>query len=91
MILVGLPGAGKTTFYRERFAATHRHVSKDLMPRYTKLDELAADKKFILVYPEAEGRSWGLLPEKVKTDLAFPRSVSFAGYEPNAAFSAGAR
>lgn len=31
VILIGLPGAGKTTFYRERFAATHDHVSKDLM------------------------------------------------------------
>src|SRR2546425_541678 len=29
VILVGLPGAGKTTFFRERFAATHAHVSKD--------------------------------------------------------------
>ncbi|MCI0703271.1 MAG: dienelactone hydrolase family protein [Planctomycetia bacterium] len=45
--------------------------SKDLMPKYTKLDDLAADKKFILVYPEAEGRAWGLLPDKVKADLAF--------------------
>src|SRR5438874_2502131 len=27
--------------------------SKDLMPKYTKLDDLAADKKFLLVYPEA--------------------------------------
>jgi predicted kinase len=31
VILVGLPASGKTTFYRERFAATHDHVSKDLM------------------------------------------------------------
>ena len=31
-ILAGLPGAGKTTFYRERLAATHEHVSKDRMP-----------------------------------------------------------
>jgi predicted kinase len=30
-ILVGLPGAGKSTFYRERLAPTHRHVSKDLL------------------------------------------------------------
>jgi predicted kinase len=30
---VGLPASGKTTFYRERFAATHVHVSKDLLPR----------------------------------------------------------
>ena len=35
MILIGLPGAGKTTFYRERFAATHVHVSKDLWPNAT--------------------------------------------------------
>ena len=32
VIFVGLPGSGKTTFYRERFAATHRHISKDLWP-----------------------------------------------------------
>jgi len=31
VILIGLPGAGKTTFYRTRFAPTHVHVSKDLM------------------------------------------------------------
>lgn len=31
VILIGLPGAGKTTFFRERFAATHDHVSKDLL------------------------------------------------------------
>jgi predicted kinase len=31
VILVGLPGSGKTTFYQSRFAQTHAHVSKDLM------------------------------------------------------------
>src|SRR5438876_12239022 len=30
-ILIGLAGAGKATFYRARLAATHVHVSKDLM------------------------------------------------------------
>ncbi|HEX4613785.1 MAG TPA: ATP-binding protein [Urbifossiella sp.] len=29
VVFVGLQGAGKTTFFRERFAATHTHVSKD--------------------------------------------------------------
>jgi predicted kinase len=32
VILVGLPAAGKTTFYHRYFAATHRHISKDLWP-----------------------------------------------------------
>ena len=31
VILIGLPASGKTTFYRERFAGTHAHVSKDLL------------------------------------------------------------
>jgi predicted kinase len=31
VILIGLPGSGKTTFYRERLAASHDHVSKDAM------------------------------------------------------------
>jgi predicted kinase len=29
VVLVGLQGSGKTTFFRERFATTHDHVSKD--------------------------------------------------------------
>ena len=32
VVLVGLPGSGKSTFYRRRFAATHEHISKDLWP-----------------------------------------------------------
>jgi predicted kinase len=32
VILVGLPGSGKSTFYRDRLAATHVHISKDLLP-----------------------------------------------------------
>ena len=31
VILIGLPAAGKTSFYRERFAGTHDQVSKDLL------------------------------------------------------------
>src|SRR5918992_1982657 len=31
-IFVGLQASGKSTFFRERFAATHEHVSKDLFP-----------------------------------------------------------
>jgi predicted kinase len=38
VILVGLPGAGKTTFYRQNFAASHRHVSKDLWPNASGRD-----------------------------------------------------
>jgi predicted kinase len=32
VILIGLQGAGKSSFYRATFAATHALVSKDLFP-----------------------------------------------------------
>jgi predicted kinase len=38
VILIGLPGAGKTTFYKRYFAGTHRHVSKDLWPNVSRRD-----------------------------------------------------
>ncbi len=31
IIFIGLQASGKSTFFRERFAATHEHVSKDLL------------------------------------------------------------
>ena len=31
VIFIGLPASGKSTFFRERFAGTHDHVSKDLL------------------------------------------------------------
>jgi predicted kinase len=31
IILIGLQASGKSTFYRTHFAATHEHVSKDLL------------------------------------------------------------
>lgn len=31
-MFVGLPASGKSTFYHQRFAATHTHISKDLWP-----------------------------------------------------------
>ena len=38
IILIGLPGAGKTTFYRRYFAASHVHISKDLWPHASRRD-----------------------------------------------------
>jgi poly(3-hydroxybutyrate) depolymerase len=45
--------------------------SKDLMPRYTKLNDTARRHGFLMVYPNAVGRSWGLTPDKINADLAF--------------------
>ena len=33
VVFVGLPASGKSTFYQRRFAATHTHISKDLLPK----------------------------------------------------------
>lgn len=37
--MVGLPGAGKSSLYREKFAGTHVHVSKDQWPNATKRED----------------------------------------------------
>ena len=34
VVFVGLQASGKSTFFRERFAASHEHVSKDLFRNY---------------------------------------------------------
>lgn len=39
VIFTGLQASGKTSFYRERFAATHAHVSKDLWPNGRKKED----------------------------------------------------
>jgi predicted kinase len=36
IVLIGLQASGKSTFYRQYFAATHELISKDLMPRKGK-------------------------------------------------------
>jgi predicted kinase len=38
VIFVGLPASGKTTFYQQRFATTHRHISKDHWPNAANKD-----------------------------------------------------
>jgi polyhydroxybutyrate depolymerase len=45
--------------------------SKDVMPKYTKLNETAEKHKFLIAYPNAIDKSWGLAPGKVEKDLAF--------------------
>jgi predicted kinase len=48
IILIGLPGSGKTTLFNERFAKSHSHVSKDLWPnasgRETRQQKLIEEK-----------------------------------------------
>lgn len=36
IIFIGLQASGKSTFFHQKFAATHEHISKDLMPRKGK-------------------------------------------------------
>lgn len=42
VLFIGLPASGKTSFYHERFARTHLHVSKDLMPNQKGRDRRQA-------------------------------------------------
>jgi len=39
------------------------------MPRYTELDKAAVKHKFLIAFPSAVGKSWGIDPKKVKSDL----------------------
>jgi predicted kinase len=43
VIFIGLPASGKTTFYQRRFAATHRHLSKDHWPNASNKDARQAE------------------------------------------------
>jgi predicted kinase len=43
VIFIGLPASGKTTFYQQRFAATHRHISKDHWPNAPRKDARQAE------------------------------------------------
>ena len=54
VILIGLPAAGKTSFYRERFAATHDHVSKDLLGNNRRSDRR---QEQLIVASLSQGRS----------------------------------
>lgn len=45
--------------------------NKDLMPRYSRLDDLAEKQGFILVYPNSRGLHWPLVLDWAKQDLAF--------------------
>ena len=68
MILVGLPGSGKTSFFQSRFAATHDHVSKDLLPNAR---DKAARQILLVEQSLRAGRS-------VVVDNTSPRAVDRA-------------
>src|SRR5688572_810727 len=53
-LLIGLPAAGKTSFYRQHLAATHDHVSKDLL-RHNKRP--ARRQEHLIAESLAAGRS----------------------------------
>jgi predicted kinase len=55
VVLIGLPGAGKSSFHRSRYAGTHLHVSKDLLGRSAR----RKDEKQMRLVEEAlrSGRS----------------------------------
>jgi predicted kinase len=53
VVLIGLQAAGKTTFYRERFAAAHEHVSMDRL----RNNRHPARRRVLIAEALAAGRS----------------------------------
>ena len=45
--------------------------SKDVMPKYTKLNETAERHGFVIAYPNAVGGVWGLWPDTIANDIGF--------------------
>jgi predicted kinase len=43
VILIGLQGAGKTTYYNQNFAQTHIHISKDVQKNPARENALFSD------------------------------------------------
>jgi predicted kinase len=43
VLLIGIPASGKTSFYQQRFAATHAHVSLDVLKTRRREARLVAD------------------------------------------------
>jgi predicted kinase len=75
VILIGVPGAGKTTFYQERFASTHVRISLDEVTSRSKLeakvnDCIAAKNSFVVdnTNVRRQDREW------------FVRTARSAGY-----------
>ena len=54
VIFVGLQASGKSTYYLAHFAATHMHVSKDLMPNTRSRD---AKQEQLIEAALSQGRS----------------------------------
>jgi predicted kinase len=50
ILLVGLQGAGKSTFYKERFFATHLRISRDMLKTRHR------EKRFVLTCAETGQR-----------------------------------
>lgn len=53
VVLTGLQGSGKSTFYRARFAATHDHVSRD---RFRSARDPRARQRTLVEAAAREGR-----------------------------------
>lgn len=53
VIFVGIQGAGKTTFYRERFSNTHTHINLDMLRtrhrEWVLIQECVADRRSFVV------------------------------------------
>jgi hypothetical protein len=64
VILIGLPGAGKSTFFQQRFGSTHAHVSKDNLEAHRR------DERHDALLREALGRQQSVVVDNTNVTLA---------------------
>lgn len=80
IIFIGIPASGKTTFYEQNFAATHTHISLDILHTRNQenkmLEEVFASGKSCVI----DNTNVSVADRKKYIDIAQKHSYKIIGY-----------